>query len=305
MKLTFDFAFEGFRLIRQRPILLAFWGALSLAGYSLMTWILVQQAGVPLSELMTMFAAGTQPDPMAAATLMQAIIPAFLLCLPVYILMSSILMCAIYRASTQEDGGQFGFLALGQAEIRIMIVRAATMFLLGAVLFGGAFVGTILAIIIGAGSAEGGKALQALSYIFALGAMIWTGLRLSLNAPLSFDTQRIDIFGSFAMTRGRFWSLFTGYAAAMALAQVVALLCDKIIEAIQVLSLGLKVTGDVRMADMSSLSALMTPSSVIFLLLTFAVVVPLTATIQLGAPVAAYKALKGQPLLNKPEKTVS
>jgi hypothetical protein len=160
-------------------------------------------------------------------------------------------------------------------------------------------IGSLVGLLVGSASPQAATGIQTLSAIIGLGMAVWLGLRLSLNGPQSFDAQRIDIFGSFTLTNERFWSLFTGYATAMALAIVVRFLCDKIIEAIQVLSLGLKVTGDMIMPDLTSLSSFLTPASVIALLLTFAIVAPLMAAIQLGAPVAAYRVLRGK---IKPQK---
>ena len=62
----------------------------------------------------------------------------------------------------------------------------------------------------------------------------------------------------------------------------------------QVLSLGLKVTGDMIMPDLTNLTTFLTPASVIALVLTFVFIAPLMAAIQLGAPVAAYRALRGK-----------
>ena len=44
MALPFDFAFEGFRIIRERPKLIAFWGVVSLFGYGVMAFILIALA---------------------------------------------------------------------------------------------------------------------------------------------------------------------------------------------------------------------------------------------------------------------
>lgn len=41
--------------------------------------------------------------------------------------------------------------------------------------------------------------------------LIWLAVRLSLASPLTFDTRRVRVFGSFALTRGRFWSLLGAY----------------------------------------------------------------------------------------------
>lgn len=301
MNLTFDFAFEGFRLIRERPKLIAYWGALTLLWWGAMWAIMVSVAGPALANLMKM----TTYDPALITALSEQLMPAVFLCAPIYVVMSSILICAICRASLGETGDRFGFLALGMAEIRMMGVRAAMLAILSSVFMGCGLIGGLLATLINASNAQAAAGVQSLSMIVALGVYVWLSLRLSLNNPQSFETQRFNLFGSFAMTRERFWSLFTGYAAAMGLALVVQFLCDKIIEAVQVLSLGLKVTGDMVPPDPTTMATFLSPSSVIYLILTYAIIAPLTSAIQFGAPVAAYKILRGKVESRSGEETVS
>lgn len=293
MNLTFDFAFEGFRIIRERPKLIAFWGAITLFGYGVMSLIMVHMAGPAVAQAFAMFQSG-KLDPATLNSLNQQIAPAILLCAPVYILMSSVLVCAVCRVVFGETDDRLGFLAFGWQEIRIMAVRAVSLIILFGVLAGVSALAGLLGLLISSGNTQVAAGIQTLGLIAAIGVALWLGIRLSLNGVQSFDLKRFDLFGSFAMTRDRFWSLFTGYATAFALAQVVAFLCDKIIEAIQVLTLGLNVTGEIRMPDMTSVDSFLTPASVIATVLTFAFVMPLGISIELAAPAAAYRTLRGK-----------
>ncbi|MGN6208281.1 hypothetical protein [Asticcacaulis sp.] len=293
MNLTFDFAFEGFRIIRERPKLIAFWGAITLFGYGVMSLIMVHMAGPAVAQAFAMFQSG-KLDPVTLNSLNQQIAPAILLCAPVYILMSSVLVCAVCRVVFGETDDRLGFLAFGWQEIRIMAVRAVSLIILFGVLAGISALAGLLGLLISGGNVQAAAGIQTLGYITAIGVALWLGIRLSLNGVQSFDLKRFDLFGSFTMTRDRFWSLFTGYATAFALAQVVAFLCDKIIEAIQVLALGLNVTGEIRMPDMTSVDSFLTPASVIATVLTFAFVMPLGISIELAASAAAYRTLRGK-----------
>jgi len=310
MKLTFDFAFEGFRLIRERPKLIAFWGAITLFGYGLMSLIMVYYAGPSLISLAAMSKSlsgmTTSPDAgtlSAMASVMQQVIEALLMCAPIHIIMSAVLLCAICRAALGEGDDSLGYLSFGMAELRMITLVFANFAVLFGVWIGAVLAGSLVSVLFGLVVPPLMPVLQSLNMLVSGGIVAWVGLRLSFNAPQTFETQKFNLFGSFALTRGRFWPLFVGYALAIALAQVVAFLCDKVIEAVQVLSLGLKVTGELSLPDISSLAAFLTPSTLILLILTGAIVAPLTYAIQFAAPVAAYRRLKGQPL--KPEDNFS
>ncbi|MFT4075377.1 MAG: hypothetical protein QM647_07565 [Asticcacaulis sp.] len=304
MNLTFDFAFEGFRIIRERPKLIAFWGAITLFGYGVMSLIMVHVAGPQIMAFVKMIIAQADTgsagvDQAFMINISQQILLAGLMCLPVHVVMTSVVLGAVCRVAFGETDDRLGFLAFGWQEIRLIAVKTASLAVIAALFLGVALVGTMAGLLIGGANSQAATGLQTLGVIAGLGAAIWLSLRLSLNGPHSFDSQSLNIFGSLAMTNERFWSLFTGYATATALAMVVRFLCDKIIEAVQVLSLGLRVTGDMIMPDMTSIVSFLTPASVIALALTFAVVAPLMAAIQLGAPVAAYRALKGRTPVRK------
>ena len=82
----------------------------------------------------------------------------------------------------------------------------------------------------GRSAASGGAAVMFVMVLFA--ALAWLAVRLSLASPLTFETRRVNLFGSFALTRGRFWPIFGTYALLIALALVVFLLITVIAVAI-------------------------------------------------------------------------
>ncbi|MEI9891311.1 MAG: hypothetical protein WDN45_12940 [Caulobacteraceae bacterium] len=55
-------------------------------------------------------------------------------------------------------------------------------------------------------------------------AAIYGFVRLSLASPLTFDTRKVDLFGSWALTRGRFWKMLGTYLLVVGLALVIGLL---------------------------------------------------------------------------------
>jgi len=58
----------------------------------------------------------------------------------------------------------------------------------------------------------------------ALGGLIWLAVRLSLLVPLTLAENRFSLFGSFALTKGRFWPLLGMAVLAVVMAIVVSLL---------------------------------------------------------------------------------
>ena len=289
MTLSFDFAFEGFRLIRQRPKLILFWGLLSLIGNSAITAILAGMAGPALASLAHM--QGQAPDQQTALSLMSRIMPAMMTSLPIYVLMSAVLSAAICRAVGGDSDDRFGFLGFGKREC-LLIALEIVMLLLRAVAMTGFLVFGELASQILPGPA--GEALLSLFSLAGMGVVLWLSVRLSLNTAQTFDEGRLNIWGSFELSRERFWTLLIGYATAFGLALVVMFLCKQIIDGALVIASGMTSAKGSDALDLSSLPALAAPSSLIYLALSGGVMSPLTASILMGAPISAYRAIRAQ-----------
>ncbi|HVZ29698.1 MAG TPA: hypothetical protein VG839_04850 [Asticcacaulis sp.] len=287
MALTFDFAFEGFRTIRERPKLILFWGATALFGNGLAVLVLVAFSGPALA---TMISIGTKPVEEAfARQLLGEIMPGIGAWLPVQLLTLAVINGAVCRAGLGEGDDRFGFLQFGFSEIRIFLLFVIRLILAVAILF-------VTGVAISAGAAVNPASettLQMAGLVAAFCAVMWLEVRLSLSVPQSFATRRLDIFGSFALTRGRFWPLFWGYLAATGLGLCVTVLCSQIIEAILGVAFGTKAAE--ALPDMTSLQAFLTPQTLTDQCLFNGLAVPLVMAILLGAPVAAYRALAPLP----------
>ena len=159
-----------------------------------------------------------------------------------------------------------GYLRLGADEMRQFLL----MLLIGAVVLGASLgaslVIAILTIFLGVaakGFAAAGSTLLAIAWICA-GLYCW--VRLSLAAPLTFDEARVDLFGSWALTRGRFWKMFGTYVLVTALGALVVLLVLMISAAVAaVAGGGLDGVGQLFHPDMSSLAVYFTPVRVAIL----------------------------------------
>ncbi|MDI7774602.1 hypothetical protein [Asticcacaulis sp. EMRT-3] len=290
MPLSFEFAFEGFRIIRERPKLIAFWGAVALLGNAVILLLMVGMAGPAFMSFYKLL--GQHPDPVLAATLSEQIAPAFLACLPVYVVMSAILTCAICRVVLGETDSRFGFLSFGLRELVVAGVELIMLVIRSGVVMGCLLLGGIAAQILSGVSPEASSLCLILSMLAAVGLVLWMSLRLSLNVAHSFDTGRLDIFGSYSLTKDLFWPLFTGYATAFGLSLVVMFLCNMVIEAILVFGFGASAKGNVAVPDLSSLHAFLTIGNIAEIVLTYGILSPLIAAILMGAPVAAYKKIR-------------
>jgi hypothetical protein len=276
MDLRLNFALEGFRLIRERPKLLLFWGAVCLFGYGICTLLFVAIIGPyqPMIEAL-------RKAPNDVALAMQ-IVPPFLavlaVCTPLCLLTSTVLIGAVCRASLEPVDDRLGFLSFGLREFRLLVVQTAIFLLSLAVLL-------IVALVLSGFGIVQPEILQTV----ATAALAWLQLRLSFNAVQTFATNRIVIFGDVELMRGRTVSLLGGYLLACGLAAIVWYLCTRAVGGIMVLAFGQSATAISE--DMSSLQAFLTPQQITLQVLMLGFVMPQIAAIVYAAPVAAYREL--------------
>jgi hypothetical protein len=140
------------------------------------------------------------------------------------------------------------------------------------------------------GASLGLGLVVAVAVLAIVGAWVYVWVRLSLASPLTFATRRINVFGSWAMTRGLFWPIFGAYAVAVILALIVSLLTLVISLAISGLAGG--GLSALMHPDTSSMGAWLTPARVVNLVIqsiSTALVLPILLT---PAP-AVYRHLTG------------
>ncbi|ADU12920.1 hypothetical protein [Asticcacaulis excentricus] len=297
MASSVDFAFEGFRIIRERPILIAWWGAVLLVALILSTALLMSVAGPEWNALIQ----GQVPnEPEKAAELLVRLGPAYVLALMVTLVFSAIITCAVYRAVLGGHSPQFGFLRLGADEVRQMalsfvlaVVIIVVTLLITVVL---AILGGLLSLLVGAVSQAVAPVVGVLTAIAAMIFNIWLMVRLSMVSVQSFDEGHFNLTGSLKLTQGRFWSLLGGFAVAFLMALVVSMLAQTVYMALAVLVTGRDVASveDVPQPDVSQLANLMEPLTGVYLAVN-GVIAPLTTAIMIGAVAAAYQTLKNTP----------
>jgi len=285
-----DAAFEGFRITREKPRVLLIWAAFYLIISLLMPVLLVTMGG---QNLMALEAEANSPnaDPQAALDNLAALGPLYAILIPIGLAVQAVLAAAVYRAILRPEDTGFGYLRLGQDELRLTVLTLIYFVLsLAAV--------TIVVLLggIGAGVAYGllGSPLLGVGLgLFFLGLLLYGAVRLSLAPVITFAERRISVFDSWRLTKGQFWKLLGAYVLAIASAVVVLLLATVIFMAVAAILAGgdIASVGQVFKPDLSSVAAYYTPPMVAYTIfggflnaLYFAVLVSPAAV--------AYRALK-------------
>lgn len=294
MKLPFDFAFEGFRIIREKPSRLLPWGLLTLLGFTASALIMWTLAGSAMGELEQ---AATGNDQAALLAAYAKIGPAYALAFPINMLIQVVIACAIFRVVLHDAPLSLGGLRLGMDEVRqigVTILFCIIFFLIYlAAVLPGIIIGASFSAILGGPSTPAGMVGVFLGLIPTLLAIFYIGSRLSLCFVQSFDQKRINLFGSWALTKGHAGTMMLGYFLALATATIVFVLCLGIFAALAIAASGGDTHAYTRMLDSArqGIQGLGNPVTVAYLFVSNGVVAPLLMAISFGAPAAAYKRL--------------
>lgn len=214
-------AFEGFRVVRRKPTVVAWWAL----AYLVLFAVAFALAGPSLIEVMTiadtMNAANPSPADMQR---LGAAYAGLAWLLPAGLLFGAVLNTAIVRAVLRPEEGRLGYLRLGADEFRVL---GATLLL---TLAGAAI--TLLAafaagLLVGVASLAG----QAVAWLVGLLAgaavlalMVFLAIRFSLVVPAKFTEKRMAFKESWRATKGVFWPLLGMAVIAVIMSIVVGLL---------------------------------------------------------------------------------
>jgi hypothetical protein len=299
MALNTDFAFEGFRIIRQKPVLIAYWGLSSLVMQILVMATLVPLIGPYWSSFEAM-TSSPQANPAMILELYAKMAPGFVLIMLISLTLGAILMCGVYRAAadkgTINSGNMgFGYLRLGTDELRQVVVSFAYSLFQGLV-YAGLIIAVVVIIAIMAMLKQ--PILVGLvgfiAFVAAFAVLVIVALRLSLCGPQSFYERKINLFGSWKLTKGVAGSLFGGYFLASILGLLILILAQIIIAALVLLLFGfdMGILAKIYKPDFSSFATLMTPAYMVYLGVS-AIVSALIMALFHGAVAQAYRQLKG------------
>lgn len=291
-----DAAFEGFRLTRERPLAVLSWAVLLAVVAFVNAGVLVGMAGEAFQRIAQQ-QPGATPNPERMMSDVMALLPAYGILIVVAVLIYSVLYVAVNRAVLRPQEGGVTLLRFGADELRQIGLGVLLVLLLGGAYLVFAIVIAVL-IGIGAGISAAGSSgaagvvtgiLALIVGIAGVCAFVWVAVRLSLASPLTFDRRRIDVFGSWKLTRGRFWPLFGAYLLAWVMTLLIYLLAFVIMAAVgAAVGGGMDGLQQLFRPNYASLGAFFTPVVIVNQLLS-AVVGAMVLAISAGAPAHAYR----------------
>ncbi len=290
-----DAALEGFRTVREHPRTPLLWGLIYVGLFFVSNYILVTMAGPAAQAMASMTLEQiTAADPQTMLGYYVQILPAYLVLMLIALAIYSVLLPAALRMVLRPGESAGAFLRVGPAEGRQLVVIVVVSVLIFAVYVGAVLVGGIVGGILSLATPALAQIIIFLAILMAVGACLYVMVRLSLAGAQTLAEQRINIFGSWALTRGRFWPIFSTYFLAFALALVVGLLGLAIaVGAAAALGGGMAGVTAIFKPDLSSFQSYLRPSVIVYgIVLSF--IQALTMPIMVCPSARLYQTLGGK-----------
>ncbi|ESQ91726.1 hypothetical protein ABAC460_05140 [Asticcacaulis sp. AC460] len=295
-KLNIDFAFEGFRIVREKPLLIVFWGIVLLVGNALGLGLFFYLAWPGIQSLITSGFPSTE-DPMAILNLMGQFVGPYFLLLLIMMIVQAVMACAVYRRVLGRPESSFGYIRFGGDELRMIAVMFVLGLLLGLINFGISLVGGVLSVV--ASSIIGTEGARLIFDLLTMVIYLYFVIRLSLAYVQCFDEKSFNLFGSWNLTKDVFGTLLGGYVLMVLLGLVVGLLCLVVFWVVAVIGLGgnldliSQLGKQPSAAEITRILTILAPWLGAYVVFLSLIVSPLVTAIFTGAPAAAYRQVVG------------
>jgi len=254
-------ALIGFRFVRERPRAALAWAGVQLVIQALGGVVMVLLGGQALMDLQAL--QRSQPaDPAAVLGLMGQLAPLYLLFLVFALAFYPVLYGAMNRGVLRPQDSRFAYLRLSADELRLFLL----LLLIVAVVIGGAIVSGVVGGIVSVAARSAAPWAAVIVWILICAGWVYVWVRLSLAWALTFDSGRVDLFGSWDLTRGKFWKLLATYLLVAVLALIVAVLVMIVGVVISAIAGGgLTAASGMFKGDTSSFAAYFTPARLVML----------------------------------------
>jgi hypothetical protein len=208
-------ASTGLRFVARNPLIVATWAALQILINMGSTVLMITTAGPTLAKMTRL--SQTKSDPQQVFALLGQVAPVYGLLLILSLAIYAVIYAAMSRAVLRPEDRRFAYLRLGMDEVRQGLLMLAYWFI-GILVY--LAVALVLMIILGIiaislGSKSAGTAgmnlVVFIGVLLVAALFVFLAVRVSLASAMTFDQRRVDIFGSWALTRGRFWAIFATY----------------------------------------------------------------------------------------------
>lgn len=282
-------ALTGFRVVREHPAALGVWVVFMVSVSLLLSVTAVGMAGPQLGDLVALGANPTKDPALVLATFGRLGSVCAVL-LAATLVSNAFFGAAMNRAVFNPSDRHGGFLRAGADELRQLGLGLLTFVVFAAVYVGLAFVFGLVLGFVAVAANPAAPVAMGVGVVGVLGGMSFLWVRLSLASALTFEGGRIDLFGSWALTRGRFWPLCATYGLVLVLIVMVELLSSLFIGAVSALLGGSDPGGSVAQADLVSLSSYLTPLRFVQIMLS-GCVSALVLPVLLTPPAAIYRGL--------------
>lgn len=286
-----DVAFTGIRFVRERPRAVAVWAGVQILISLVFGLFFVGLLGPYMAQMQGLNHPGQSPDPAQILPILAHVLPLYALLLMFSLLFYGVLYATMARAVLRPEEERLGYVRFGMDEARqILLVLLWTVIT-------AAFYAVLLVVAIAAGLllAPAPRALHPLfvvmGCVLVAGGALYVLVRLSLASPLTFDTRKVDLFGSWALTRGRFWKMLGTYALVVGLALVIGVLVMIITVAVAAVLGGLGALASIFRPDMTSMGAYFMPAR-LGVNLIWALVTPLFWALAFMPASAIYQRLR-------------
>ena len=225
-------AFEGGRLLGRRPVsILLGWPLFYAVAYGILVGLVMLTLGATMLGEILQEHDRVIEDPAEVWQFMAGLGLTGVILVGGLLLISAIQLAAVFRAVLRPEDRGFAYLKLGGDELlQLVLMVIITLFFM--VVVGGLSIG----LVVGLKYADLGTAatvpLAITGGLIILCLAIWLSVRLSLAPAMTFAQRRLRFFGSWKLTRRRFWPLVGMYLLAFVLCIVAYVIGELIANAI-------------------------------------------------------------------------